>query len=122
MKLLIDNALSPQISQDLKVAGYDSVHVREYNMQKSSDKEIFRVAEKEQRAIISADTDFGALLAIRGKTSPSFILLRKNTNLRPKQIASQLIRILDEYSKEIEEGCVLTITDKKIRIRNLPIE
>jgi len=65
MKFLIDNALSPMVAEELHRAGLDAVHVRDVNLHKSTDEEVFAWAVKEKRIIISADTDFGTMLALR---------------------------------------------------------
>ena len=78
MKFIIDNALSPIISRGLQQAGFDSVHVRDYDMQASEDVKIFEIAAQENRTVISADTDFGTLLALRQEAKPSVILFRKS--------------------------------------------
>ena len=86
MKLLIDSALSPVVAKRLRVDGYDAVHVRERGLQSAPDVDILNLAEKEERVLISADTDFGALLALRRKIEPSFVLLKKNTGMTPNQV------------------------------------
>ena len=49
MKFLIDNALSPLVTDGLKSVGYDTVHVRDYGMQGASDTEILEHARNENR-------------------------------------------------------------------------
>ena len=121
MKLLIDNALSPIIDEGLRQAGYDTLHVRSINMQSSTDEEIFNFSEEYDRVIISADTDFGALLAVRKKVKPSFVLIRKYTGTRPDQILELLLTILPKLKDDLEKGSIITVNDEKIRIRYLPI-
>jgi len=121
MRLLIDNALSPQIASLLREKGYDAIHVRDIDLQAAPDEDVFAEAERDDRVIVSADTDFGALLALRESVSPSFILFRKTTGVRPSVIASQLLDLLSRYRQEIDAGCILTVTNDLIRIRQLPI-
>jgi predicted nuclease of predicted toxin-antitoxin system len=65
VRFLVDNAISPAVSQRLIDSGHDSVHVRDLGLQTASDAELFDLAAERDRIIVSADTDFGTLLAQR---------------------------------------------------------
>lgn len=122
MKLLIDNALSPRVAEGLRTSGFDVVHVRDFHLESATDEEVFRFAEDQGRVIISADTDFGALLALRKQASPSFVLVRKDAGNRPDQILALLVRYLPEVERDLEQGAIITISDYNIRVRRLPIQ
>jgi hypothetical protein len=59
------------------------VHARDYGLQASSDEEIFEPASEEGRIVVSADTDFGTLLAALRTRRPSVLLFRRGTERRP---------------------------------------
>lgn len=121
MRLLIDNALSPIVAEQLNKAGHDAVHVHDIGMHAAADHQILSIAEEQDRIIVSADTDFGTLLTLRDRSKPSFVLLRRQQSLAPNTVATLLIDTLPSLQADLESGAVVVITDERIRVRSLPV-
>lgn len=121
MRILIDNALSHQLATLLRDMGHDVIHLRDRVSVDSPDETVFELAQKEDRMIISADTDFGAILANRLESKPSFILLRHDTPAKPDLQADLVAKILKSASAELAEGCIVSVNGEQARIRRLPL-
>lgn len=120
MRFLIDNALSPTIAQELRDLGYDAIHVRDIGLAAAPDLSIFERAAAEDRIVVSADTDFGTLLALCQSSKPSVILFRLEGHRSPGHQTALLLANIPSLENALARGCVAVLEDSRIRIRALP--
>ena len=120
MKFLIDNALSPQLALLLSEAGHDALHVRDYLLQAAEDEIILQRSGDEGRVLVSADTDFGTILALRQQSYPSVVLFRRSSQRRPEEQSALLLQNLPQLLEALEQGSIVVLDEKRIRIRRLP--
>ena len=121
MRFLIDNCLSPIVARGLAQAGYDAIHVRDYGLHSALDEEIFIRAAEEDRILISADTDFANILALRKEKRPSVILFRRQTQRRPEEQVSLLLLNLPALREDLDTGAIVVFDQDRIGVRSLPV-
>lgn len=121
MRFLVDANLSPVVAARLSDDGHDAVHVADVGLLTASDEEILARAGADERVVVSADSDFGTLLAVGRLSKPSFVLLRSADHLAPRQQADLVLAHLPQVGDDLAAGAIVTIAHLRVRLRSLPI-
>jgi predicted nuclease of predicted toxin-antitoxin system len=121
VRLLVDANLSPRVAARLRDHGHDAIHVADIGLLRASDEVILAHAVSSHQVIVSADTDFGELLAVSGATRPSVVLLRSADRLTPDQQAAVLAENLPVVATELDVGAAVSIARGRLRVRLLPV-
>ncbi len=120
MKFLADMGISPVTVQFLRDQGFDAVHLSDSRLHRLPDPEIITKARNENRIILTHDLDFGLLMASSKTRLPSVILFRL-ADMRPTNVNLFMAHILQQHQEPLQEGALLSVNEKQIRVRSLPI-
>ena len=120
MRFLADMGVSQWVATWLREQGHEVVHLRDENLQRLPDDQIFEKATQENRMILTFDLDFAEILAFSGSKDVSTIIFRLH-NARSSHVIERLKRVLDESSDALEQGAIITVEERRHRVRYLPI-
>lgn len=120
MKFLVDASLSPQIVGRLRQHGHEADHVGDYGRLTADDNQILAHARSHGQAVISVDTDFTVMRALRGVPSPSLVLLRSADALGPHEQATLILANLEAVTADLQAGAAVSLARGHLRVRPLP--
>ncbi len=120
MKFLADMGISPRVVTALRQQGHEAIHLNEEKLYKLPDSAILEKVRLEGCILLTHDLDFGELLAASGGVLPSVIVFRLK-DMRAENVSRYLFRILEQHSKALEEGAICSVTEKRLRVRPLPL-
>ena len=121
MKLLIDMNLSPKWVSVLRKAGMEAAHWSSIGRPDAPDYEILEYARYNGYVVFTHDLDFGTILAATKADCPSVIQIRTQ-NVTPEYLGSLVVSALHQFKKHLEDGAIVTIDQKKLRARILPLQ
>jgi predicted nuclease of predicted toxin-antitoxin system len=121
VKFLVDQNLSPLIALGLSEVGHDAVHTRDLGLQRASDTVVLARALDDGRIVVSADTDFGTLLATSRADGPSVVLIRRMSDRSADRLLALLLANLAPAEEALAEGAIVVLEDDRVRVRRLPL-
>jgi predicted nuclease of predicted toxin-antitoxin system len=120
MKLLVDMNLSPSWVKYLAEAGFESIHWSEIGSGSAPDAELMAWATEHGYVVLTADLDFGAILAATCGRSPSVVQLRSDI-LTPRSLGEAVVTAIKLAEQELRDGALVSVDPTRARIRILPL-
>lgn len=116
----MDMGISASLTHWLNSLGHDAVHLNDEKLYLLPDKLIFEKTLIEKRIILTADMDFGHLLAFNQSEIVSVIQFR-TSSFKPENIKSKLELLFERFGGQLHDYFLITVEDNRIRFRKLPI-
>lgn len=120
MRFLVDESLSARVAHALAVTGHEAIHLGDIGLLGASDEDVLHAAARTASVLISADTDFGELLALGHHPGPSVVIFRRAPH-RPQRQVDLLLASLLDIEDSLVAGAVVILTSDRVRIRLLPM-
>jgi predicted nuclease of predicted toxin-antitoxin system len=118
--LLLDQGLPRTTPHHLQRLDIEAVHAADVGLSTADDATILQFARERSQIIATLDADFHIQLALSSAAKPSVIRIRIE-GLRAEELARLLSRVLEQCREDLESGAMVSITDKGIRVRRLPL-
>jgi len=118
MKLLLDQDVYAAIARFLLDLGHDVVLVASIGLSRAQDQEILRVAQAQNRILVTRDRDFGNLVFVR-ELGAGVIYLRI-LPLTQNVVHAELERVLSSHPETELAQAFVVIEPGGHRIRRLP--
>jgi len=116
MRFLVDAQLPKRLTNVLAQAGHDVVHTSDLPLgNRTPDDELIRIAEREQRVVVTKDRDFEVSHLLRGE--PSKLLLVTTGNITNRDLAALLTESLLTVADALAEVGYVELTATSVVIR-----
>lgn len=120
MKFLIDENLPLSFAGILREMRYEAAHVCEVGLDETDDAIILEYALQHGRIIITFDLDFSRLVAVGKLQLPSIITFRTDA-MTSSFFKNTFHQHIENLREALIAGAMVTITERNIRVRQLPV-
>lgn len=116
MKFKLDENLSPSLAEMFAAAGHDAHSVAQQALGGQPDARVIEVCSREQRALVTLDSDFSNILAYPPAKFAGIVVLRL-ADQGHVRVEAALQRVLDLVNNEPVAGALWIVEERRIRIR-----
>ena len=120
MRFLGNMGISPITIAFPRTQGHEAKRLLEENLERLPDPDILEKARSERSIVLTNDLDFGDLLAESGAGLPSVIIFRL-ADMRPENVNRFLVKIINTYAHDLDQGAIISVSEYNIRLHRLPI-
>jgi predicted nuclease of predicted toxin-antitoxin system len=120
VKLLVDMNLSPDWVPQLVARGWEARHWSEVGPGNAPDTDLMSWARENEHVVLTQDLDFPQLLFATREKGPSVVLLRMDNEF-DSTAREHVLAALRQAEAALTTGALLTISEKRARLRRLPI-
>jgi predicted nuclease of predicted toxin-antitoxin system len=121
MKFLVDMNLSPTWVNFLSEAGFVAVHWSTVGRGGAPDIELMQWAAERDHILLTADLDFGAILAATQRRQPSVLQIRADVPT-PAAVGGSVLSAIRQTRDELALGAVVSVDAARARLRVLPFK
>ena len=118
--LLLDQGLPRSTTIRLSALGLEAEHVGDCGLATADDQTILDYARSRGHIVVTLDADFHKYLALSRASAPSVIRIRIE-GLKAEQLAALLVEVHEECREDLSHGAVISVTESRIRLRQLPL-
>ncbi len=104
-----------------KGSGLGGSPLVQYRPARRSDYEILEYARSNGYVVFTHDLDFVTILAATKADYPSVIQVRTQ-DVTPEHLCLLVVSALHQFEKHLKDGAIVTIDQKKLRARILPLQ
>jgi len=120
LRFLLDMGVSYKVAHWLNSIGHDAIHLSNEGLFDMDDFLIVEKAIEENRIILTADMDFGHILAFNKSHYVSIVQFRV-ADLSPIYIIAKLNIVFDKFSEQLDsDHVIITVQENKVRLKSLP--
>jgi predicted nuclease of predicted toxin-antitoxin system len=118
MKFLLDQDVYAVTARFLSNLGHDVVPVAQLGLSRADDEKILRVAQAQDRILVTRDRDFGNLVFVQALGSG--VLYLRILPSTQNAVHDELARVLITYAQDALATAFVVIEPEGHRIRQLP--